>query len=331
MVEEISNISSPICPKMLGGFATPVAIVGGSGYLGSAICKHFDASGIPFWVVGRENQGKLPWEFRSSQDLPLALDGARTIIHLASLTTPATGELDPSLDLKNIEFTIRLAQAGKSVGCERIIFASSGGTIYGELPETPASEEILPNPSCSYGISKLASEFYLRNAALGGGPKAVMLRISNLYGGSQHVKGDQGVISFLMGAISDGREFRLWGNTVRDYIHIDDVARAFLYALRYDGPTDITLNVSTGIGTSLVDLVEIIARAYGRPAHYQIGARRLFDLGYNVLDNHKIRRELGWSPRISIEEGLLRTISHANERSIPGEIYEMTRSSRLEP
>lgn len=308
-MHEDRDMSDSGHPASAEGIAAPVAIVGGMGYLGSAVRKLLDASEVPFWVVGREGGGEGEGLFRPSSDLLAALDGARTVIHLASLTTPATGELEPSLDIKNIEFTVALAQAGKSVGCERILFASSGGTIYGELPGIPATEETIPNPSCSYGISKLASEHYLRTIAQAGGPKALILRISNIYGGSQRVKGDQGVIGFLLGAIGEGRQFRLWGNTVRDYVHIEDVARAFLVALGRAVPVHTTLNVSTGIGTSLVDLVELISGAYGRPASYLIGPRRPFDLCYNVLDNRKIREELGWSPAIGIEEGLMRAVA----------------------
>ena len=297
--------------------AHPIAIVGGRGYLGSNLADHIEASGRRFWVVDRDIpivDHKVNREYRNiSPDIAVAVRGAHTVVHLATLTTPATGESNPGLDMENVRFTIELISACKAENVRHIIFASSGGTIYGDVGKRPAVEADIPRPSCSYAIAKLACEHYLRLATRDGKLSATVLRISNLYGGGQTVKGEQGVIGYLVAKIAAGEKFEIMGDTVRDYIHIDDACRAFLAAIITGvnistgdaGESAFRLcNVSTGVGTSLSGLIDIVARAYGRKAEYSIGHRRFFDLPFNVLDNTIAREILNWTPRIALEDGV---------------------------
>jgi UDP-glucose 4-epimerase len=305
----------------------PIAVVGGDGYLGSAICSLLVREGVSYWVVGRGKRHEYSERYRDSRDIVAAVRGARTVLHLASLTTPATGEKNPELDLANVQFTVNLIAACTTEGVGKIVFASSGGTIYGELANQSATEVFPPNPSCSYGIAKLASEGYLRNSAARGGPCAAILRISNIYGGTQHVKGDQGVIGFLVNEIIAGRSFKVWGDTVRDYVHIDDVSSAFLLASQYDTGRSAIFNVSTAVGTSLSELTEIISTASGRQTAYEIAPMRPFDLKYNVLDNEKIETVLGWMPAVTIKEGLQRIVSAAQNHSQIGNHQDQAMAS----
>ena len=297
--------------------AYPIAIIGGRGYLGSNLADHLEASGRPFWVVDRDIpivDHEIDREYRTiSPGIAVAVRGAHTVVHLATLTTPATGEIDPGLDMGNVRFTLELIAACKEENVRHIVFASSGGTIYGDVGARPAVETDIPQPSCSYAIAKLACEHYLRLATRDGKLLATVLRISNLYGGGQTVKGEQGVIGYLISKIASGETFEIMGDTVRDYIHIDDACRAFLAAISTGvgilngdaGESAFRLcNVSTGVGTSLSELIDTIARAYGRKAEFSIGHRRFFDLPFNVLDNAMAREILNWTPRIALEDGV---------------------------
>jgi UDP-glucose 4-epimerase len=288
--------------------AERIAVVGGGGYLGRHICEHLARVGAEFWVVGRSSepipeQRQIP--YRSSlADLPAAIFGASTVIHLASVTTPSTAEADPRLNLDNVRFTLDLIDACVKAKVQRVIFASSGGTIYGDTKGLPAEETHYPSCSCSYAVAKLASETHLRLAAEKGHFQCTILRISNPYAGSQRVRGGQGVVSYLAKQIAEGTEVVLFGNTVRDYIYVEDVARCFGAVLRQRLSKNDIYNVSSGVGSSLVELCEAIFATFRKPAKYRFQPARPFDLAYSVLRNEKAKRELDWYPRTSLDEGL---------------------------
>jgi UDP-glucose 4-epimerase len=274
--------------------------------------------GVEHWAIGRtESDGSSPGYRSSYPDLRLALRGARSVIHVASRSTPALGEKDPRLELENIRLMIDLLVASRAEGIGKIVFASSGGTVYGETGGIPAIESMLPRPSCSYAAAKLACEHYLGISARLGGISSIVLRISNLYGGSQVVKGDQGVVGFLVKRIPSGEVFRLYGDTIRDYIHVDDVSDAFMLALAADGGGQEVINISSGQGTSLLGLVGLISTHCGREARYILDARRPFDLQYSVLCNDRARDRLGWRPGIELTEGIIRTLRDTG--SLPAE------------
>lgn len=292
---------------------SPIALVGGEGYLGSHICRILERERLQYWVVGKNAayDGTSPYR-SSSPDLREAIDGAKTVVHLATLTTPAIGEKNPLLDMENIRFTLDLIEAGNAVGIRKIVFSSSGGTIYGDTGGSPASEESEPRPSCSYAIAKLASEHYLRLAALHKDISSVVLRVGNLYGGDQRVKGEQGVIGYLLRKITACEKVILYGNTIRDYVHIDDVCRAFSLSIFRNMQGQEIFNISTARGTSLSDLVAMISRLCGHEALFRTISRRPFDLQSSILANEKARKILGWAPSISLEEGLARCLESVN-------------------
>lgn len=289
--------------------ATRIAILGGLGYLGRNLARHFLDSGFKVRLIDRATDAEgleSGLEYRCSDEgLACCLENSAVVIHLASVTTPALGEKNPELDLQNIRLTLDLIDAARKTGTGHIVFASSGGTVYGDIGHRPAKESDIPQPSCSYAVSKIASEYYLRLASERGGPAATVLRISNLYGNDQRVKGEQGVMGYILGRLRENRPVEIMGDTVRDYIHVDDACRAFLAAVRTAVGSGFRLyNISTGTGTSLSNLVRLMASRCSCHPHLEIGQRRYFDLEYNVLDNGRAERELGWKPLIGLEEGL---------------------------
>lgn len=284
-----------------------VAIVGGRGYLGQALYGHLTERNIQCWVVGRQSATEVGQisasHYRSSiPSLGKSISGASTVVHVATVTTPAIGAENPQLDVENIRFTLSLLNACSNEKVNHLIYASSGGTVYGET-NAPVDEQHPTNPQCSYAIAKTACEHYLRLFASTSPTMVTILRIGNLFGGCQIKKGGQGVVSYLATQIFRNQEVVLSGNTVRDYIYIDDVAGAFYAAMKHPRKFDI-YNISTGVGTYLVDLSKIVARLLKKEAGLVVGGLRPYDLTYNVLRNEKAKSVLGWYPRRTLEDGL---------------------------
>lgn len=284
-----------------------VAIVGGRGYLGQALYDHLAGQGNHCWIVGRQSAAEIGQiassQYRSSSpNLENAISGASTVVHLATVTTPAIGAIDPNLDLENIKFTLSLLNACSKEKVRHLIFASSGGTVYGES-SAPVDEQYPTNPMCSYAIAKVACENYLCMFASASSTMVSILRMSNPYGGRQITKGGQGVINYLATQIAANQEISLFGDTVRDYVYIEDVVSAFSLAIEHPGKFEI-YNISTGVGTFLVDLAQIVARILNKDARLVVGELRPYDLNCNVLKNEKAKSMLGWSPKYQLEDGL---------------------------
>jgi Nucleoside-diphosphate-sugar epimerases len=284
-----------------------VAIVGGRGYLGQALYRHFVELGLDCWVVGRQSAveaGQIATlQYRSSSpNIEKSISGATTVVHLATITTPAIGAADPNLDLENIKFTLSLLNACSKEKVSHLIYVSSGGTVYGEA-SSPLDEQYPTNPACSYAIAKVACENYLRMFASTTSTMVTILRVSNPYGGCQIKKGDQGVISYLATQIAKDQVVSLYGNTIRDYIYVKDVVSAFSSALLHSEKFEI-YNISTGVGTCLVDLAKSVAHLLNKDVRLVVGELRPYDLAYNVLKNEKAKSKLGWEPNYKLEDGL---------------------------
>ncbi|MDD5169238.1 MAG: NAD-dependent epimerase/dehydratase family protein [Syntrophales bacterium] len=288
----------------------PIALIGGRGYMGQALAKRLEKEGIAHWIVGRQSQPDILHSgesYRSSvPHLGPAIAGARTVFHLATLSTPALGYTNPFLDVENIHFTISLIGACEKEKVGHIIFISSGGTVYGEAT-SPRTEEDTTHPICSHGIGKLACEHYLNLFARHTGADVTILRVGNVYGGSQRPKGQQGVVGYIRERLTLGQTVNLFGNTVRDYVHLDDVLDACLIALK--NPQGFRVyNIATGIGTELVKIVDMAAQFLRIEPHISMSDRRPFDLAYNVLDCTKAMKGLGWIARTFLSEGLQRSL-----------------------
>ena len=282
-----------------------IAIVGGRGYLGRALHEHLVAQGLHCWIVGRQSvaEAGISAGYRSSSlSLEKAVAGATTVVHLATVTTPAIGAANPHLDAENIDFTLLLLDACAREKVKHLIYVSSGGTVYGEV-SSPVDEQQATHPLCSYAIAKVACENYLRLFASTSSLMVTILRVSNAYGGHQVKKGDQGVVSYLSTQIARKQDVSLLGNTVRDYVYVKDVVNAFTSAIASPRKFEI-YNISTGVGTSLVELARTISRLLNKEVRVEVGELRPYDLNYNVLRNDKAISMLGWEPKYCLEDGL---------------------------
>ena len=278
-------------------------VLGGAGFIGSHLVDGLKAAGHQVSVFDR------PHEFLDPQDLESSLAGAELVFHLISTTVPKNSNENPALDIEsNIAGTARLLELLRKHPPRRLVFISSGGTVYGVPRATPIRESHPTDPISSYGIHKLAIEKYLHmNHALYGLDYRV-LRVANAYGERQRTDKAQGAVAAFLERVLRGQPIQIWGDgtVVRDYVYVGDIAQSFLRVMEYQGSERI-FNIGSGHGVSLNELVEAIATVIGhRPAVEYTAARR-FDVPVNVLDIALAGKELGWQPRMALAEGLRRT------------------------
>ncbi len=209
----------------------------------------------------------------------------------------------------NVVSTLQLLEAMRGIGIKKIVFASSGGTVYGQPIRTPIDEGHPTDPTTSYGITKLTIEKYMQLEKVLHGLQPVILRVANPYGERQRVEHAQGVVAaFLKRALAD-QPIEIWGDgsVVRDYLHVSDVAEAFAAALGYQG-AETVFNIGSGSGTSLNELVRLLSQQLNKELCVNYQPARDFDVKSNVLNCQRALRDLGWQPQVSMAVGLERTL-----------------------
>jgi UDP-glucose 4-epimerase len=291
-------------------------VLGGSGFIGSHVVLRLAELGHRVRVLDR---AELPAELHQPgieyrrvdfADIPSVAEGLADVdcvLHLVSTTVPGTANLDPIADVEgNLIGSIRLLQQMREVDIKRLVFLSSGGTIYGDPTITPVPEEHCIAPLSSYGIVKASIEAYLSMFARLSDFRNLVLRVSNPYGARQGHVGVQGVIPTFFQRIREDRPIRIWGDgsAVRDYLYIDDLAEAIVAATTREIVG--TFNIGSGVGTSLADLLSLIARVSGRTPHIEYVPSRGFDVRSIVLDISKAHRVFQWQPQVLLEEGCRR-------------------------
>jgi UDP-glucose 4-epimerase len=245
-----------------------------------------------------------------------ALVGADLLFHLASSTYPSTSNVDSAFDLEsNLVGCVRMLKAAVECGIKRVIFVSSGGTVYGVPLQNPIPESHPTDPICSYGIHKLAVEKYLYMYRRIYGLSSIVLRVSNMYGELQNLDRPLGAVSHFVHRAVTGSPIEVWGDgtTRRDYVYVDDVVTALLKASSYEGSEHI-FNIGSGRSISLNELIELVLkRVDGKVLVNHLPARS-FDIPENRLDISRAAKELGWTPAISLEIGVDRLIASAISR-----------------
>ncbi|MBC5785485.1 NAD-dependent epimerase/dehydratase family protein [Ramlibacter sp. USB13] len=296
-------------------------VLGAGGFIGASVTERLLAEG---WLVrGFDRPGvKVPrplvqatglaWvagDFQDGAALGAALEGVDAVVHLVSTTLPKNSNEAPIHDVEtNLVATLRLLSLMVDKQVRRIVYASSGGTVYGIPRSVPIREDHPTQPEVSYGITKLAIEKYLYLFGRLHGLRPVSLRIANPYGGLQRIDTAQGAVAAFLHRALRGEAVEIWGDgsVTRDYLHVNDVATAFACALRYEGAHQV-FNIGSGHGVSLNELAAAIEAETGRPLARQYLPGRNFDVPVSVLDNSLARAELGWSPAIGLAEGLRMT------------------------
>jgi UDP-glucose 4-epimerase len=299
-----------------------VTVLGGGGFLGSAIVDQLLAEGHRVRVLERaHNQPHrvfgpnepvewLPGDFREPQDIKTALKNATAVVHLAWSTRPKSSNDQPIFDVQsNVVASLQLLEEMRTQGIRKLLFASSGGTVYGPPIRTPIEEDHPQQPTTSYGITKLTVEKYLLLAKELHGLRPLILRMANPYGERQRVEGAQGVVAAFLQRALAGEPIEIWGDgtVIRDFLHVADVSRACGAALRYEGE-ECVFNIGSEAGTSLNALVDLLSELLGRELEVIHQPGRNFDVKSNVLCCRRARQELNWAPAIGMAEGLRRTL-----------------------
>jgi len=246
----------------------------------------------------------------------MALQHAEFVFHLASTTLPSTSDADVTYDLEsNVLATVHTLASIVSKCIRRLVFVSSGGTVYGMAQQKLITETHPTDPICSYGIHKLVIEKYLKLFRLTKGLDSVIVRPSNIYGESQDCSRPLGAVAHFTARAANALPIEVWGDgtTTRDYVHVDDVVSALTKVMFYDGAERV-FNIGTGRGVSLSLLIDMLRTSLSKSVTVEYRTRRCFDVPENVLDISKAKRELSWTPEITLESGLQRMLRRAGAR-----------------
>lgn len=293
-------------------------VVGGNGFMGTHLVDRllenehsvrvYDRSPNKFRAIPREAEF-FEGELGNHGLIREAVEGVEVVYHFVSTTIPKTSNDDPIYDVRsNLVDALQLLEACVEEGTRKVVFASSGGTVYGPSEALPISEDHLTDPITSYGIVKLAIEKYLRLFYHLHSLDYAALRISNPYGPYQNPHGQQGAISVFLHRLYAGLPITIWGDggVVRDYLYVSDLVDALERAAGTESQGRV-LNIGSGRGTSLNELLEVIAGVIGEEPVVEYLPARPLDVPVSVLDIRRARAELGWSPKTELAEGIART------------------------
>jgi len=298
-------------------------VIGGAGFIGRAVVDALlAAGGRRVLVLGREPAPTfpLPAGARYLQNsvgeegsvLREAFSVADEIIDLAYATVPGTSFQDPINDiLVNLPEAVRLFELASEFALRKFVWVSSGGTVYGRTRAGRIAESHPTQPLSPYGITKLAIEKYAHMYFESRGLPIVCVRPSNAFGPGQRVYAGQGFVATAIASVLDGREITLFGEhgTVRDYLHVADMARGIVAALEH-GQAGEVYNIGSEVGLSNRQVLEALAplaAAAGLAPRVRAAESRPFDVPTNVLDCGRLRAVSGWRPGRTFTEGLADT------------------------
>lgn len=305
-----------------------VLLIGGCGFIGSHVVDRLLAHDLRVRVYDRRPEmfrepidgvEYVTGDLSDTAQIYEAMSGVDAIIHLASTSVPSTSNLDPVADITgNLVATVRLLEMMRAAGLKKLVYLSSGGTVYG-IPETDPVVETHPlRPISSYGIVKVAIENYLHMEHHLHGLQHVVLRASNPYGPRQGHTGIQGIIGTHLWRIARGEQVEVWGDgsVVRDFIHVRDLAELCVRAVQSDAVG--CYNAGSGEGASVRQIVASIDRTVqaggGAPVRPIYKPGRSFDVPRVVLDITKAQGELGWAPQISLDDGIAESWAWVQDR-----------------
>ncbi len=293
-----------------------VLVTGGSGFIGSHVCDQLLLRGHHVRVFSRKHEQYRPplrgveyfiGDLADTFYLSEALSGMDCVIHLVSSTVPGTSNLDPVSDIQsNLAGSVKMLELMRQAGPARIVFLSSGGTVYGQPSKLPVTEDEPLNPMCSYGVIKVAIEHYLGMYAALYDINPVVLRASNPFGPRQGRVGVQGLVASFLNRTHAGEPLRVWGDgeVVRDYFYVTDLAH--LAALAAESDEHGIFNAGSGRGTSINRVIELIQEATGREPEVIYEPQRRFDVKATYLDINRAQRVFDWRPAVDLAEGMRR-------------------------
>jgi UDP-glucose 4-epimerase len=304
-----------------------ILITGGAGFIGSTIADRFVEAGWDVAIIDDLSSGKrenvpprarlYPCDVRSAAATEaIVRERPAVICHQAAQIDVRRSMADPRFDCDvNLGGLLNVMQAAVAAGSVRqVLFASSGGAMYGDTERIPTREDHPARPVSHYGAAKSASELYLGVYQAGYGIPYTALRYANVYGPRQDPHGEAGVVAIFAGRLIEGRPCTIYGDggQTRDYVFVEDVARANLLAAqkRVTG----AFNVGTGVETDVNRIYAILARAAGLTTAAEHAAPRPGEQRRSCIDPSAAAAALGWRPEIPLEDGLRRTLEFFRRR-----------------
>jgi UDP-glucose 4-epimerase len=299
-----------------------IVVTGGAGFIASHIVDAFIERGhevhiFDNFVTGQRQNLNAGAELH---EVDIADERAAQLIerlkpdalcHHAAQMDVRHSVADPSFDARvNILGFINLLEACKNGGVKKVIFASSGGAVYGDQEIFPAPEDHVTRPACPYGVSKRAGELYLSYYHQELGLSYIALRYGNVYGPRQSTKGEAGVVAIFLSLLLAGQTPIINGDgrQTRDYVYVGDVVTANLAAL--DSPFVGAINIGTGVETDVVTIFQHLRQALGSTIDAQHGPVKPGEQRRSCLDTRRAGEVLGWRAQITLAEGLRRTAAH---------------------
>jgi len=343
-------MSAPEAPKA----TRRVLVTGGAGFIGSHVTDTFLAAGYEALVIddlsaGREENVPTGAELEQldivDQEVLARVTRAfrpSVVCHLAAQASVTVSVQEPERDFAvNVRGTFNVVEAAREQGAP-VVFASTGGALYGESAPSPSPESTWAEPLAPYGASKLAGEAYVATWGRLHGIRNVVLRLGNVYGPRQSPHGEAGVVAIFSDKLRLGQVPTVFGDgrQTRDYIYVSDVASAFLLAaesglaagegsgpvaaplVEGEGEGPWTFNVGWGQERSVLDLLEVLQALAPAPVEPVFQPLRPGELTHSALDATRLRRTLGWEPQVGLEEGLTstyRSYTSAEALATPGE------------
>lgn len=303
-------------------------VTGGAGFIGSHLVDLLVANGHQVTVVDNLSRGKKgnlsaalesgAVRFIEADLLEVDFDALvaevkpEVIFHLAAQIDVRESVADPIHDAEtNILATIRIAEAARKNNVRKIVFTSSGGSIYGEPTDLPVSEAIPVDPHSPYAASKVAGETYLNTFRHLYGLDCSHIAPANVYGPRQDPHGEAGVVAIFSQRLLNGEPTKVFGEggNTRDYVYVGDVVRAFYLASEEKGG-GMRFNIGTSVETSDRELHALVAEAAGAEDNPEFAPARLGDLPRSALDFSRAKDVLGWEPEVDLRTGVANTVDY---------------------
>ena len=292
-----------------------VIVFGGCGFIGSHLVDTLLEKGHAVRVFSRSHELYRPplqkveyilGDFGNRGLVSTAVKGIDIVYNLISTTVPKTSNDDPVFDVtSNVIETLHLLEACVQEKVGKVVFISSGGTVYGIPERLPVDEDCPTNPICSYGITKLTIEKYQYLFKKLHGLNYKIIRPSNPYGPRQNPNNIQGAVSVFLGKVLQNIPITIWGDgsISRDFLYIDDLIDG-IYSATFDDSEQNIFNFGSSTGCSLTNLVRLIKEVTNTDFEVIYKTHRTFDVPELILDTTRAREKLHWKPKVSLPDGL---------------------------